>query len=501
MNDQSKSGTETQHELKAGALGVGSIVFMVVATAAPLSAMIASMPIAVAFGNGIGVPGTYLLVGIVLALFAVGYAAMSRHMTNAGAFFAYISVGLGRRLGMAGGLVAVLSYNMLALYVTGVLGFFANSVVLSELSIDIPWEVFSFGLLVFVLVAGIRGIELNARVLAVLLVLETGLLLIFDIATLVTEGPGVFSLDSLSPSSVFSGSPGLAFLFVFLAFIGFEATAIFGEEAKDPKRTVPRATMFAIAFIAIVYLFTSWAAIGAMGGAAAPAVALEEPGAFFFGATESVLGGWSVHVMSWLLLTSLLAVMAAIHNMSTRYLMAFGREGVFPRSFGRTHPRYKTPYIAGIAQAIFVATVVAVYAILGADPYLDLGNQTAGVGALGVLSVMAATSIAVIGFYWRRGDRNLWTHALAPLLAALGLGYACYLVIDNYPLLTESTSDIVNRLPWLLVIVAVIGFVIGWVRPQRTELDIFGDTENGPGEPTEPLGAVAAAAGQRPLSG
>jgi amino acid transporter len=495
VNDQSRPEPEAQHELKAGALGVGSIVFMVVATAAPLSAMIASMPIAVAYGNGIGVPGTYLLVGIILALFAVGYAAMSRHMTNAGAFFAYITVGLGRRLGMAGGLVAVLSYNMLALYVTGVLGFFANSVVLSELSINIPWEVFSFGLLAVVLVAGIRGIELNARVLAVLLVLETGLLLIFDVATLITEGPGVFSLDSFSPSSISSGSPGLAFLFVFLAFIGFEATAIFGEEAKDPKRTVPRATMIAIAFIAIVYLVTSWAAIGAMGGATAPAAALEEPGSFFFSATDSVLGGWSVHVMSWLLLTSLLAVMAAIHNMSTRYLMAFGREGVFPRSFARTHSRYQTPYIAAIAQAIFVAAVVAVYAIAGADPYLDLGNQTAGVGVLGVLSVMVVTSVSVVGFYWGRGDRNLWTHAIAPLLAALGLGYACYLVIHNYPLLTESTSDIVNRLPWMLVIVAVIGFTIGWVRPQRTKLDIFRAVDGESGEPTEPSGAVAAGAG------
>lgn len=492
MKDPSRSETDVQHELKTGALGVGSIVFMVVATAAPLSAMIASMPVAVAFGNGVGVPGTYLLVGIVLALFAVGYAAMSRHMTNAGAFFAYITAGLGRRFGMAGGLVAVLSYNMLALYVTGVLGFFASSVFESELSVNIPWEFFSFGLLAVVLAVGIRGIELNARVLSVLLVLETGLLLLFDLATLITEGPGAFSLDSLSPSSIFSGSPGLAFLFVFLAFIGFEATAIFGEEAKDPKRTVPRATMIAIAFIAIVYLVTSWAAIGAMGGAAAPAVALEEPGSFFFAASDSVLGGWSVHVMSWLLLTSLLAVMAAIHNMSTRYLMAFGREGVFPRSFGKTHPRYKTPHIAAIAQAIFVAVVVAVYAITDSDPYLDLGNQTAGVGALGVMAVMTVTSIAVIGFYWGRGDRNLWTHAIAPFLAALGLGYACYLIIDNYPLLTGSTSDIVNGLPWMLLVVAAIGFVIGWVRPLRTELDIFGAVEDSSSEPAEPVAVVAA---------
>jgi amino acid transporter len=462
-------------ELKAGAMGVGSIVFLVVATAAPLSAMATAMPVAVALGNGVGVPGTYLVVSLVLALFAVGYAAMSRHMTNAGAFFAYIAVGLGRRLGMAGGFVAVLAYNLLVLYVVGLVGYFASQTFAAELSVDISWVVFSFGLLAFALLVGILGIELNARLLAVLLVAETALLLVFDVAVLVTDGPSAFTLDALSPDSVFSGTVGIGFMFVFISFIGFEATAIFGEEAKDPRRTVPRATMVAIAFIGIVYLLSSWAIIGAAGGSGAQEVALADPGLFVFDATGEVLGGWSVHLMSWLLLTSLIAVLIAIHNMATRYLMSFGREGVLPRALGTTHPRFKTPHVAACVQAGFVAIVVAVYAIAGADPYLDLGNQMAGVGALGVIALMGVTSIAVVAFFRTRTDRSLSRHVLAPSIAAVGLLTACYLILDNYALLTGSTSSIVNGLPWLLVVAAVAGYVVGWVRPLHTPLDVFGD--------------------------
>src|SRR5690606_5578422 len=106
--------------------------------------------------------------------------------------------------------------------------------------------------------------------------------------------------------------------------------------------------------------------------------------------------------MNWLLLTSLIAVLMAIHNMATRYLFAFGREGVLPRRLGETHPRRRTPYVAACVQAGFVAVVVAIYALAGAEPYLDLGNQTAGVGALGVIGLMAVTSVAVVAFFWRR---------------------------------------------------------------------------------------------------
>lgn len=461
-------------QLKAGAMGVRSIVFMVVATAAPLTAMASAFPLAVALGNGIGAPGTYVAVALVLALFAVGYAAMSRHLTNAGAFFAYVTVGLGRRLGMAAGLVAVLAYNVLVLYVVGLVGYFATNIFATEIGMDIPWQVFSFGLLAVALIVGILGVEVNARVLGVLLILETGLLLLVDIATLVVKGPAAYPISALSPTEIFSGAVGIGFMFVFISFIGFEATAIFGEEAQDPRRTVPRATKVAIAFIGIVYLFSSWSLIAASGGLDAPAAAAADPGNFVFNAAHGVLGGWSVHVMSWLLLTSLIAVLFALHGMATRYLMAFGREGVLPRALGRTHPRFQTPHVAAGVQAGVVAIAVIGYSLAGADPYLDLGNQTAGLGALGVIALMGVTSIAVIGFFLRRPDRHWGTHGVAPALAAAGLFCGCYLIIDNYPLLTGSDSVIVNGMPWLLVIVAVIGFVVGSVRPLRTNLDIFG---------------------------
>lgn len=464
-------GTEGNSGLRTGTVSPIGIVFMVVATAAPLTAMATAMPLAVGLGNGVGAPGAYLLVAAVLALFAVGYSAMSAHITNAGAFYAYVTAGLGRPLGMAAGLVAVLAYNVLVLYVVGLVGYFSHQTFVDELGVDLPWWVFSAVALTIALVVGIRGLELNVRVLGFFLIVETALLMVFNVASLVQEGTSVLPTASFDPGQVFSGSPGLAVLFAVTCFIGFEATAIFGEEARDPRKTVPRATYAAIAFVGTLYVVTTWILVGTNGGVDAGAIAAKDPGMFTFDAISSTLGGWSTGLVSWLLLTSLLAVLMALHNMASRYLMAFGREGVLPRALGRTHPRFQTPYVAAITQAAVIALFAAVYVIAGADPYLNLGSQTAGVGTLAVICLMATCSFSVPFFFARRGPLRPWHHVIAPVTAGLALAFFAFLIVNNYALVSGSTSGLVNRLPLLLLIVAAIGFAVGLRRPQRVPLD------------------------------
>ncbi|MEI8327316.1 MAG: APC family permease, partial [Betaproteobacteria bacterium] len=108
--------------LRAGQLGVWSIVFFVVAAAAPLVGMTGALPPAIVLGNGAAAPGGYLIVGLTLLLFSVGYAAMSHRVTNAGAFFAYIGRGLGQNLGLASAFVSILAYLTIQLSLYGFFG-------------------------------------------------------------------------------------------------------------------------------------------------------------------------------------------------------------------------------------------------------------------------------------------------------------------------------------------------------------------------------------------
>src|SRR6187431_1257986 len=150
--------------LRKGRLGVIGIVFFVVAAAAPLVGMTGAVPVAIVLGNGAAAPGAYLVVGITLLLFSVGYAAMSQRVTNAGAFFAYIGRGLGRHAGVAAAFVSILAYVAVQLAIYGVF-------VSGEFGL-LPW--WAWALIAWLLVTGLSllSVDVGAKVLGVLMLLE-----------------------------------------------------------------------------------------------------------------------------------------------------------------------------------------------------------------------------------------------------------------------------------------------------------------------------------------
>ena len=442
--------------LRKNAIGVWGVVFLVVASAAPLTSMLGGVAPAVGIGNGIGAPGAWLLTGIVLLLFAVGYAAMTRHVTNAGAFYAYIAQGLGRPAGVGAAWVALLSYNVIQAALFGLFGFFAVMTFEARLGISLGWEVYAFGAMALVLMLGYLGISLSAKVLGVLLIAEVVILLIFDVAVITQGGADGLAFNSFSPSNVFEGAPGVAFIFAFATFVGFEATAIYGEETKDPKRTTPRATYIAVALIAVFYTVSTWAGVQAWGEGGAVAQA-QTPEGLFLPANAEYVSAFSTKVMEWLLLGSIFAALLAFHNAAARYFFVMGREGLLPRGLASTHKRFGSPHIANFVQIAFAAVVVAAFAIAKEDPYAALFAWCSGVAAVGIIGLQMLTSVSVIAFFRRNGlDRRPWNTVIAPALGALGLAAALYLSIKNFDVLTGAPSDLVKLL-WVLVPIFFVG--------------------------------------------
>ena len=124
--DESENKSDVQR-LKPNAVGIVGVLFMAVATAAPITAMVGNVPIAVGFGNGSFAPAGYLVATIVLSLFAVGYATMAKHLTATGAFYGYIAHGLGRIVGMASGLIITMAYVVFEGSLIGIFSFFPRT--------------------------------------------------------------------------------------------------------------------------------------------------------------------------------------------------------------------------------------------------------------------------------------------------------------------------------------------------------------------------------------
>ena len=131
----------TQTSLGKGRLGVLGIVFFVVAAAAPLVGMTGAVPVAIVLGNGAAVPGTYLMVGIILLLFSVGYATMSHYVTNTGAFFAFIGRGLGVAIGVGSAFVSLVAYLAIQLAIFGFFGAVMAGEMNRWFGLDLAWWV------------------------------------------------------------------------------------------------------------------------------------------------------------------------------------------------------------------------------------------------------------------------------------------------------------------------------------------------------------------------
>ena len=111
---------------------------MAVANAAPITAMTGNVPIAVGFGNGLGAPAGFLFATIILTLFALGYVAMARHITTTGAFYGFISHGLGQVWGMASGMLATFAYVVFEGSLIGGCAYFANDAVNTIFGVEHP---------------------------------------------------------------------------------------------------------------------------------------------------------------------------------------------------------------------------------------------------------------------------------------------------------------------------------------------------------------------------
>jgi amino acid transporter len=414
-------------------------------------------PIAIGRG-GIGAPGAYLLTGIVLALFAVGYTAMSRFITNAGAFYVYISRGLGRTLGLGAAFLATFSYAAIGIGLYGAFAVFAQSTFADLFGLHLAWQGWAAIGVVTIWYLGHRSIALSAKVLGVALVAESLILAIVAIGVIADGGASGLSLAPFSTAHVFQGSSGAMFAITAAAFIGFEATAIFSEEARDATRTVRRATYIAVGFLAIFYAFISWSAVNAFGVEEAQAVAQKDPTGMFFAMADRYAGTWAVDVMRVLIVTSCLAAILAFHNATSRYLFALGREGVLPRALATTHRVHRSPWVAGLVMGIVSAVVVAAFALGGLDPYNDLFIIVNSPGVIGIMVLQALAAAAVIGFF--RGHRRglgAWPTLVAPALGMTGLVVMIWLVLRNFELLTArgATTN------WLLVGLAAAVFLSG----------------------------------------
>jgi amino acid transporter len=453
-------------------LGTASVVFFGVAGAAPLTVIIGSISAIYAIQGSTAVPVAYLVVAGILSLFTVGFVAMSRHIVNSGAFYSYISHGLGRVVGVGAAFVALPAYSLMQIGLFGLFGA-ATSGIFAELGLNVSWYACAIGAWVLVTVLGMLWVDLSGKVLAALLVAEISIVLLYDLVMVSHPAGGHVSFATLSPAPMLTPVVGSLLVLAIAGFVGFEATVVLSEEAKDPKKTIARATHLAVLLAGILCSVSAWAMSVSTGPDRITAVAAEHQTDLVFRLVSPHLPGALVDVGYVLFMTSVFAALLAFHAAVARYQFALGREGVLPAAWGYTHPRTGAPLVGAITQSILALVVITTYAVLGLEPLLYLFAWLTTIGGLGVLILMWSASAAVIAFFQRgRRGESIWRAYVAPFIAFLLLSIVLAATIIGFGQLLQVSSDSIFN--WIVPVayagVALIGFcwalVMRKIRPE-----------------------------------
>lgn len=462
-----------------GRLGTWSIVFSVIAWAAPLLVVVGLMPSMIGF-SGDGIVAGFFATTVILLLFSVGYTTVTRYVDAPGAFYAYVTAGLGKSAGLGGAFVAIFGYMVLLLSTWVAFGVYFRQLVHDTFSgPDLPWWL--YGLLGSAAAGAFayRRVEFSAKALTVALVLEVALVVVFDAFVFAKGGADGLATAPFTWSGITSGSFGLAMLYAALCFIGFESSAIYREEAKDPNVTVPRATYVAVISIGVFYCISAWALLTALGPAGVAGVGDRDVAAIFGDLGTQYVSGLVPDIVNVLVVTSTFACLLAAHNAVSRYGYSLGRDGVLPVRLGVAHPTYSSPYQASVAltvvELVFVVIIAAAtkFEGTGSDAFL-VYVRTNGLGAVAVVFLMCLVSVAILGYFRAhpaREELGAWRTRIAPGLGLVGLVLIFVLGVANAGLLID-TSTVVSLAVSLTVPAMFVAGVLyaRWLRDNKNEV-------------------------------
>lgn len=282
-------------------------------------------------------------------------------------------------------------------------------------------------------------------------------------------GPQGLVPESINPlmaftpaAGVMTANAGIGLFFAFWSWVGFESSAMYGEESRNPKKIIPIATLLSVVGIGIFYVFVSWMVVAAQGPAEAirlaqdPATSAE----VFFEPAREYLGLWSVAIFKLLIVTGTFACGMAFHSCAARYIYALGRENLFEclgRTVGRTHREHGSPHVASCVQTVIATCIILAFYAADKDPYADIFALLAILGTMGILIVQSLCAFAVIFFFHvqphHRGDAHWFKTFWAPLLGGIGMLYVVYLLFAHLDFAagTAASSQFFKAIPWIVL--------------------------------------------------
>lgn len=345
-----------------------------------------------------------------------------------------------------------LIYEIIGAYACiGFIGYLISDWLKTEFHINVAWWLLALAMSALIWALTHRGVQISARVTAILGALELLIMVALGVTFLLHPGHGSNYLAPLRPSTSPTHFQGIlaGMVFSILALSGFEAPAPMAQEARLPSKSIGQAIILSLIVVGVFYVFMAYASAvgwgtGDMVGFAANANPFYVLGHALWGA------GWWLVMLA--ILNSAIGTGIASTNAATRVMYTMGQAGTLPLVFGRIHPKHRTPAVSiAVAQVVGIVSILVVGWILRPD-YIFSFLGTVATLAVILLYVMANLALTP---YMRREQRTnfaVWRHVLVPWGATLVLLPVLFVTVYPVPSWPYSFT------PYLFVVLLVAGF-------------------------------------------
>ena len=472
-------------QLERNAIGLTEVLFQSITFMAPAVATALSIGFATTFAGGI-TPLAVLFALIACLFTAYSMGQLGSRMSSAGGMYTWVSRGLGPFFGWLVAWVFTLAGPIVPAALYASFGFFGAAFIteLTGFSADWLWLVLAVGCGLLVWALTYYGIKLSTRVGVILGVVEIGIFLVVSVLLIANaQHPANAAVFIPADGNVIPALQGM--VFCILAFVGFEAAAPMGEEAREPRRTIPRAVILSCVLIGLFYIFCYYAATVFFG----PDKMLTDfiganDGNPWGGMAEQVLPGIGSLLVTFAIVNSSLANANAGANASTRVIFSLGRSRLLPGTFAAVHPIHRTP-----VNAVHVQGVLGIVLALGLG--LLFNGEAAGgplttyffIGYILGLSFAAmyiAVNAASIGYFLGEGrdQFNVIKHLVVPIvgIVAMVIGFVSALGGVTIPIINAKIPALgppFSYAPPIVGIWAIVGIVLFFVlrarNPQATD--------------------------------
>jgi len=439
-----------ENELKKNTLGLPSALAMSLAFISPTIGVI-FISAFIAGKAGESSPFVFLLGTVGIALMALTLAQFTRRITSAGTFYKFITNSFGLSTGFVAALVLLLSYTLQSPLNVNLFSGFTSQVIKQQLGWNIPWGY----LMVFIVVAvgalAWYSVHTSMRFDIAFVIAEVvvvGFLLILIVAKGGNAGQAPASFLPTHGSSGFGGL-GEAFVFIVLAFFGFESCSTVAEETRNPRKNLPRALVGSVVATGLWFSFAMYAII--VGYGTKHVNLISQSTSPIRDLAVRYIGSWYGTVVDLAAISAMIAVLLAIHTANFRIIYSLGRDGILPKALGRTHDKHKTPHVAIVVFSIFSIIVGliagAAWGPIGA--FGDLGYLS----SLAILPIYIGANVALPYFIKKRfaSEFSVLQHVVMPGISSAIFLVAIYLSVHPWP-----TSAPTNIFPWVLVAFIVV---------------------------------------------